>query len=342
MTVCVSIVRAMIDEAERRGFDAGAMLASAHLEPTLVDDPRARIDVHALDAMIRWVLDTTGDPAFGLTMGEHATLASFGLVGHMVAQCRTIRESFESLIGYYRMVADVSPPKLVTLGERVHLVCDPIQTEDALCNRVRSEFLMARLAAMGKTFLGDASAEIELFFPYAAPAHADVYARVFGGRERFAKDELAIVFPKRLLEVKQRHHDGELLSVLRTQADRWLAELERSRGIVVRVKELVLASDAKTHPEMSELARKLGMSERSLRRRLAAAGVSFHDVLHDARASLATRMLSRSDATVDAVAHALGFSSTAAFQRAFKRWSGKRLRDVVGKGSDERSPSDAE
>ena len=78
-----------------------------------------------------------------------------------------------------------------------------------------------------------------------------------------------------------------------------------------------------------EIARKLGMSERSLRRRLATAGISFHDVLHEARAARATSLLARAGATVDSVARALGFTSSYAFQRAFKRWSGKRAKDVL-------------
>jgi AraC-like DNA-binding protein len=313
------------------------MLTAASIDAALLDDPRARVGVEAFDMLTKLALVRSGDPAFGLRMGEHAKAAAFGLIGPMVAQCRTIEESFEHLLGYYRIVADVAPPRLEELDGRIHLVCDALRGDDEDCNRVRTEFLMVRLMLMGRQFLGPAEVGMELWFDYPRPAHAAEYARLFGGRERFDKPCIAVVFEKALMQIAQRHHDLELLIALRTQADRVLGELVEESGIVPRIRQVIVAGDVATRPEMNDVARKLGLSERSLRRRLEAAGASFNSVVHEARGAVATKLLGDPGATIDDVARALGFNTTATFTRAFKRWTGKRPSELVARRSEARA-----
>lgn len=73
---------------------------------------------------------------------------------------------------------------------------------------------------------------------------------------------------------------------------------------------------------MVMVARDLGMSVQSLRRRLKEEGVSYKAVLDEAFGTVATRMLSDSRQSIQETAHAMGFSDPTAFHRAFKRWTG--------------------
>jgi AraC-like DNA-binding protein len=75
-------------------------------------------------------------------------------------------------------------------------------------------------------------------------------------------------------------------------------------------------------PEISSAARTIGVSERSLRRRLTADGTSYRDVVRSALEGSAGRMLRDPAYTIKQIASALGFAHAAAFHRAFKRWTG--------------------
>jgi AraC-like DNA-binding protein len=71
---------------------------------------------------------------------------------------------------------------------------------------------------------------------------------------------------------------------------------------------------------MSSMARQFGMSERTLQRRLADEGVSYQELLDEARKQVAGRYLTTSALAIGEVAYLLGYSEPAAFHRAFKRW----------------------
>ena len=76
-------------------------------------------------------------------------------------------------------------------------------------------------------------------------------------------------------------------------------------------------------PDMEAVAAALKMTSRTLRRRLEAEGTSFLAIVDDVRCSLATEYLKTTKMSTEDVAMLVGFSDTANFRRALKRWTGK-------------------
>jgi AraC-like DNA-binding protein len=78
------------------------------------------------------------------------------------------------------------------------------------------------------------------------------------------------------------------------------------------------------------VAKKLGMSERTLARRLADEGVTFNEVLQELKASLATRYLEQDGMPISKIAWLLGFEEASSFSHACRRWTGKSPRELRG------------
>ena len=95
---------------------------------------------------------------------------------------------------------------------------------------------------------------------------------------------------------------------------------------------------AEGDPSAVNIALRLGMSERTLARRLEREGVTFKTLLDDSRRNLAISMVVDIAVHLEEIARRLGFSQTAAFHRAFRRWTGHaplqhRALSVWGAGS---------
>jgi AraC-like DNA-binding protein len=75
--------------------------------------------------------------------------------------------------------------------------------------------------------------------------------------------------------------------------------------------------------QASEIAHKLGMSQRTLARRLAAERSSFTVILDEMKYDLAKHYLMEADLPITTIAWLLGYQEVSAFTHAFKRWTGK-------------------
>jgi AraC-like DNA-binding protein len=95
-----------------------------------------------------------------------------------------------------------------------------------------------------------------------------------------------------------------------------------------RVRELIVEMPRAGEPSQTDVARKLGMSERTLHRRLREEGQTFADILDTVRRELALRYLADLDLAVYEIAFLLGYSDPSSFHRAFRRWMGDSPQEV--------------
>ena len=110
--------------------------------------------------------------------------------------------------------------------------------------------------------------------------------------------------------------------MLESLAERKLSRVTREGGHAERLRDYLVSNATARRPQMTAVARSLGISVRSLRRRLDEEGVSYTSLLNEARATLAKRMLDDPRRSIYETAYAMGFSDPSAFHRAFKRWTG--------------------
>jgi AraC-like DNA-binding protein len=160
-----------------------------------------------------------------------------------------------------------------------------------------------------------------VYFEHARPDHHPECARVFGGAVGYGHGQTAIEFDRAALDERGIHHHPELHQLLRPHAERALARATGKAGAGERLRQYLL-----THPatgagsDMTSVARALGMSVRSLRRRLSREGTSFKAILEESLAATATQYLDAR--SIQETAYAMGFSDPSTFHRAFKRWTG--------------------
>jgi AraC-like DNA-binding protein len=145
--------------------------------------------------------------------------------------------------------------------------------------------------------------------------------------ERFFRAPLSFAAPSNALELDAADLDARLpagnTEVARRIDDvlaRYLARVDE-RDALGRLRAAILDRLPDGAPAQSAMARVLGMSARTLQRRLNAAGVSYQSLLDDARRELAAVYLNEGWSVTE-TAFTLGFADCSSFSRAYRRWTG--------------------
>lgn len=323
MSISISLVRTLIEAVERAGVSPTRFIEAAQLDRALLDDPGARLDLPSYDRLQELALDMTGDPALGLHMGDSQSLSAFQVVGFLASHCRTIREGLDVFFRYHRIVSDCPASYLIERGDESVLIYNFPRTTPR-CSRLRAEFGMTRLFRIAQMFLRVGATPREIWFEHEQPAYVAEYVRVFGDVVlRFSQPSTGIVMPTVMLDSVQLHPNPQLFQVLKSQADALLSELDQEPALASKIHQLVVHHFTDVEPDMDTIARRLGMSSRSLRRRLQEEGVSFSAVVARAMGELACNVLREKHTTIQEAAFRLGFAEVSSFHRAFKRWTGK-------------------
>jgi hypothetical protein len=264
----MALVRSLVEAATHFGVHTGDLLQGAGLDVEVLTDASARIPNRKFDQLLTLALERSGDPAFGLHMGEHISLACFDVVGYLAYHAQTARESLSVFFRYYRVVCDLEPPQLLEDGEQARFVCRFPRTSET-CDRARAEFALARLASLARNALGRPASTRIVTFEHQAPEYASEYQRIFGRRVQFGQPLNSIVFDRQLLDNPLLHDNPQLFRVLEEQAEQRLRTLREPDRVSTRIHALVLDQRGEGGFDMESLARQLGMSARTLRRRLA-------------------------------------------------------------------------
>ncbi|MET0388700.1 MAG: AraC family transcriptional regulator [Polyangiales bacterium] len=321
-SVWVGLARELVAAVERSGVPRAQFLAAVGLTEQELAVSDARLPSGRLMQMHEHALDLTGDPAFGLHWAEWLAENSFDLVSHLLTHTPTLRQAFDTLFHYGTLLANPLPFELVERGRQVVLHMLPVCEISARVQPVIAEMVMVGLLGLLRKF--DPRAPIaRASFVYPAPAHRAEYTRLFDGLECFDEPFTGLTFSRALLEAQSARRDDDLHGILRGLADQRLWTIQQDVSFGVRVRNILVQQGAPHQMAMRFVARELGLSVRSLHRRLSDEGQSYTAIAHEVYARVAKRHLAAGRNTIQEAAFAMGFAEASSFSRAFRRWTGE-------------------
>lgn len=306
---------------ERAGVARSSFLAEAGIEPALLEDMHARISLNEYRRVVRTAYRVTADPAFGLHLGERLQPASFDVLGPLVENSATLRDALLTAVRYAGFISEGPRLELQESTDTATLQVY-LPEENTPESRLASEFSMVALLRTFRIYLDDDVTPLRVFFTHPKPRHHAEYTRCFGGTEQFSQALTGMEVKRAWLDRPPPVRAGELHSFLLQRAEYLLAKAERDAPASARVSSWIASQTELVRPTLDQVARDLGTSTRSLRRRLHEERTQFSTLLDGARAVHAKRMLEDPRRGIQDTAYALGFRTPSAFSRAFKRWTG--------------------
>ena len=107
ITVSVSVLEQMFLYLHALDVDIDAFLRSIQVEPVSVRTPDIRIPIETYLKIQDNAALYTGDPCFGLHMGEYAEAGSWSILGYLMMNCKTLGEAFEKSGRYARIIGNL-------------------------------------------------------------------------------------------------------------------------------------------------------------------------------------------------------------------------------------------
>lgn len=335
-TILVRSVRKITDAAASRGVGAEELYGAVNLDPALLGDPDNRIPFSQFTALYENAARLTGDDAFGLHVGETSTPELFDVLGYVIINSPTLGEALNRLVRYHTIWTDGALFRLRVEGPRACLTYEYVEGEGGE-RRHDSEMTFSIAVSFARRVTGVDWAPLEVSFRHPQPPGTDEHRRIFRAPVRFNRPSNELVMDSSLLGLPLTKADPGLCDILDRQAQELLAKVPHQDSLARQVRGLLAEALKAGDPRLETLSQRLGLSARTLQRRLREEGTSHQDLLDEVRRELSRRYLQEPELAICEVAYLLGFSEPSAFHRAFRRWTGltpKAFRMSRARGGD--------
>ncbi len=331
-SVAAGVARGLMRFAVSKGADQTFLAERSQINAADLADQDNRIPFAKYVALMRAAKESSHDDALALHYGEAANIAEHSIVGLIGQACETIMEAFVQLNRYVRLVVDVD----VGTAERFQLrhergglwFIDTRKEPNDFPELTESSFTQLVCGARSFRDIPKTPFVRAVHFTHSAPSYRGEYERIFQAPVTFDSDRNAMSVDETWLTHRIAILPRYAFGVLSEHADALLKSLERSTSTKGRVESLLMPILHTGNPDMGAIAAKLGVSRRTLSRKLKMEGTSFVTLLDELRHQLALHYLSCKRASVNETAYLLGFSDPTGFSRAFKRWTGSSPRSM--------------
>jgi AraC-like DNA-binding protein len=241
-----------------------------------------------------------------------------------MALSQTVGAALTRLTRYDRILSETLA---VTLDPRDEGTWVRVDVEPELrAFRPAADFRLAALLAGCRELAAAPLVPLTVQLPYRRPADVHEYERFYRAPLEFGALGTAFLLPHRDLARPVCASDETLTGYLDRLAEQTLRALGGEDTLRDRVRAVLFAELSEGVPSVERVGRSLGMSARTLQRELRQAGTTFAAVLAELRQGMARPLLRDGQLAVAEVAFLLGYQDPRAFQRAFRRWSGRSPR----------------
>ncbi len=313
--ISVALLRPLADLLGRLDIDRAAFLASLGIDDAT--SPETYVPGDLVDTTFEALAIARNDPAFALTLARAAVARPVGMFSHMVWLSGTVRDALTRAVKFYAMVTRRTR---LTLDEgdgiarlRQHAV------GGASRGHTLTEYAFAQVALRTRAATGGAFALRAVRFAHAGRA-VPAYLEVFGAPVTFGAPFDEIELDATQLDLPLADADPITSAALEAKVAQLASNAPGRSPILDRVRRAAGANLAEPITFVV-IAKRLGVSARTLRRQLEREGATLRALVDDVRRERADELLAAGTA-VKEIAFTLGLSEPSAFSRAYKRWTG--------------------
>lgn len=313
-----------------RGLAPEALLAGSGLDLAALEAAGHESTAAAELEVIRNLAAAAGPGAtWGLDAGLRYHLTTFGIWGFALVSASTVQEAVDVGLRFIELTSALTAPyaDLDDAGDLRMVFHEPAEPDDVARFIVQRDLTAVQVIL--EEVLGRGARFKHVTFRHQPPLGVTQrYAEVFGLVPEFGAAANTLVFDPAILAAPLPQADEHTSTLAQTQCRELLDRRRLRAGLAGQVRDLILAR-LRHPPSVLEVATALNLSERTLRRRLAAEETSLRVLTDEVRAGLAAELLVSRSLTVAEIADRLGYAEVSSFSQAFRRWHGMSARSYL-------------
>lgn len=321
------ISRLAYKHARAAGIDLESQLQEAGLTHAQIENPRAPIKVRDQIKFLNLVASAVNDDFLGFHLAQACDLREIGLLYYVLASSETLIEALQRAVRYSTIVNEGVSQTCID-GKYIGLSFNYVGVSRHP-DRHQIEFWITAIVRTCRQLTGFRVLPERVRLVHHRTTGAEL-AEIFGDNIEFGASFDDVAFPVSIRNSRVVSADPYLNNLLISYCEDALANRKRKRGSFQSAVENSIAP-LLPHGKATaaDVARQLGLSQRTFARRLASEGLTFSELLENLRSDLAGRYLMEGDMGVSEVAWLLGYREVGSFSHAFRRWTGKSPREVL-------------
>lgn len=324
-----SLISAIVAQMAKAGADTAPLLRHYGFSGAVLSNPYALVPLHRFVAFCEAAAAQSKDAALGLKAGQAISSGHQGPAGFIFSASKTVGEALGRYVRLMAAWQDAAHTGVVAFGKGTQAYIYRITDARIQDRRQDAELTLSIIHRELKTVLGRDWRPLAVHFEHARPADIRPHRQIFGTTLSFGEPVNRLVIAASDLKTRLSPHDHSLWPFI----ERHLTDLSQDRraslSIRAQVDNAIVNRLGLGNVGLKSISADLGLSVRSLQRRLEEEGTTFAILLRAVRQQVAESSLRQPHARVIDVAQALGYADTAVLSRAFKHWTGSNPRDYA-------------
>lgn len=293
------------------------ILSCAALDEAEFSKPGARFAAGHYAEILQLLTSASGNPRIALSLGEATQPRTLGSVGFLMTSADTLVDAYQAFSDYLPLLFEGAVLQLEHSAAGSQL---SIELND---NQPRViEYFLACLANWPRWLSGHQVAVRAVNLTLPEPEDIQPYQQFFAAEVNFGAARNQVLLNSDYLNLSCLDANPEMHQLHREFADTLLSQTDQQGALIARTRNLIRQQLAEGGGSVrrEQIASGVGLSLRTLQRKLGVLNTSFQEIYDQTRRELCLQLIQRGQLSFGEITYQLGFANQSAFQKAFKRW----------------------
>lgn len=316
--VSIDTIKSLINYLFVQGVEREQLLRYVNLTEQQLNLPNQLINTCDYEALYQIGEQVLSNKTLGFEFGQAIEPDRWGILGYIANCSPTIRDALIKQRKFQTLVGSFGTPLQEVKSDTIILKWLPAYH----CSHHTVEEIITGWATMAKKLNHYFNQPVGVYFTHSCHGDLTLYQEYFGCEIIFEHDFSGLEVEKTILDVPLTKYNSEVYNLLCSHAGKLVNNLADNSPVEI-ITQFISNQLSAGVPEIEDAAQNLQMSVRTLQRKLAVHQLTFTGLIDNVRQELAKSYLANTDTKAIYISQMLGFSEQSAFQRAFKRWTGK-------------------